>query len=73
MTSIEDLHHDYLLISKMKIPVKRKTRLLTELLGESYNPWRVVGITESALTVFKANDFNKIKRMGINRSRVKTT
>jgi len=68
MTSIANLHHDYLLITRMKIPIKRKIRLLTELFGESENPWRVVGITEAALNIFKENDFKKIKRMGINRS-----
>lgn len=68
MISITDLHHDYLLISKMRVPTKRKTRLLTELLGSSDNPWRVVGITEGALSVFSQNNFIKVKRMGINRS-----
>jgi len=76
MSFITDLHHDYLLITKMKMPVKRKARLLTELLAQYDNVWRVIGITENALKVFIDNDFNKIKRMGINRShrvdRIKT-
>ncbi|MFT6928225.1 MAG: hypothetical protein ACJAZP_003875 [Psychromonas sp.] len=76
MIFITDLHHDYLLISKMKMPIKRKTRLLTELFAQYDDVWRVVGITEKALKVFIENDFNKIKRMGINRShrvdRIKT-
>ena len=70
MTSIKDLHHDYLLLTQMKIPIKRKIRLLTELFGETDNPWRVVGITESALSVFRRHDFKKIRRMGINRSHI---
>ena len=70
MISIADLHHDYLLITKMNVPTKRKIRLLTELFGETENPWRVVGITKAALNIFKENEFNKIKRMGINRSHI---
>lgn len=76
MTLQKDLHHDYLLISKMKAPIKVKARLLTELLAQYDNVWRVVGITRMALNVFIENDFKKIKRMGINRShkvdRIKT-
>ncbi|QUX91156.1 hypothetical protein CYL31_06890 [Marinomonas sp. A3A] len=68
MFSIIDLHHDYLLISKMKIPTKRKARLITELLAESDNPWRVIGITEKAFKVFSENDFDRIPRMRINRA-----
>ena len=71
MTLIDDLHHDFLLIFKMKAPIKRKARLLTELLAQYDNVWRVVGITENALQTFIENDFNKIKRMGINRSHKK--
>jgi len=70
MISIENLHHDYLLITQMKIPIKRKVRLLTELFGETENPWRVVGITESALKVFIQNNFNRVPRMGINRAHI---
>lgn len=68
MTSIIDLHHDYLLITKMTVPVNRKIRLLSELFGETENPWRVIGITRAALNIFKENGFNKVKRMGINRA-----
>ena len=50
MISIKELHHDYLLLTQMHIPIKRKIRLLTELFGETDNPWRVIGITESAFT-----------------------
>ena len=70
MTPIEDLHNAYLLIAEMKIPIPRKVRLLSELFAESPNPWRVVGITEKALDVFKEHNFKKISKMGINRSHI---
>lgn len=62
------LHDAYLKICDMKIPTKRKVRLLSELMGENPDHWRVVGITEQALTVFWENNFKKVSRMGINRS-----
>lgn len=68
MTIIEELHHDFLLIADMKAPIKTKARMLTELLSQYHNVWRVSGITEGALHVFIQNDFIKIPRMGINRS-----
>ncbi len=70
MFSVEDLHHDYLLVCKMKSPIKIKARLLTELFGKSENPWRVVGITRSALNVFFDNGFNTVPNMKINRSHI---
>ena len=68
MFSIADLHHDYLLISQMKMPIKRKARLLTELLAQYENTWRVIGITNAALEKFIQCDFIKIKGMGIQRA-----
>ena len=62
------LHDAYLKICDMKIPTKRKVRLLSELMGENPDHWRVVGTTEQALTVFSENNFKKVSRMGINRS-----
>jgi len=66
--SIEELHHDYLLMSKINTPIVRKCRLLTELLAETENPWRVIGITKSALKVFEGDEFNRKPRMRINRA-----
>ncbi|MEL0623359.1 hypothetical protein V6238_09675 [Marinomonas arenicola] len=58
------------------MPIKRKARLITELFAQYDDVWRVTGITEKALEIFIENNFNKIKRMGINRShrvdRIKT-
>ncbi|MCJ8314696.1 MAG: hypothetical protein HRU38_21450 [Saccharospirillaceae bacterium] len=68
MINITDLHHDYLLITKMKMPLTKKVRLLSELLTQYENCWRVIGITQKALQIFVDNDFNKIKNMGVNRS-----
>ncbi|GAB3488528.1 hypothetical protein [Marinomonas epiphytica] len=70
MISIDDLHHDYLLISKMKMPIKRKVRLLTELFGQYDDGWRVIGITKSALQKFIESDFKRIPRMGIQRAHI---
>lgn len=64
----EDLYHDYKLLLKMKVNNAKKVRLLSDLLGESENPWRVVGITYEALKVFKNHGFKRVSKMGINRS-----
>jgi hypothetical protein len=64
----EDLYHDYKLLVKMKVGNAKKARLLSDLLGEAENPWRVVGITHEALKVFKNHGFKKVSKMGINRS-----
>lgn len=71
MTFEDNLYHDFLLISKMKVSEKTKIRILTELFGETENPWRVIGITINALKIFKDNDFNRISGMGINRAHIK--
>ena len=71
MISKDDLYHDFLLISQMKVSEKTKIKFLTELFSETGNPWRVVGITKNALEVFKKNNFHRVSRMGINRSHIK--
>ena len=68
MTCKNDLYHDFLLITQMKVSEKIKIKFLTELFSETDNPWRVVGITKKALEVFKKYDFNRESKMGINRS-----
>ena len=68
MTCKKDLYDDFLLISQMKVSEKLKIKFITELFSETDNPWRVVGITKNALKVFKNHDFNRVSRMGINRS-----
>jgi hypothetical protein len=66
----EDLYHDYKLLLKMKVCNAKKVRLLSDLLGEAENPWRVVGITYEALKAFERNGFKKVSKMGINRSHI---
>jgi hypothetical protein len=66
----EDLYHDYKLLLEMKVSNTKKVRLLSDLLGEAENPWRIVGITYEALKVFKKYDFKKVSKMGINRSHI---
>ncbi len=66
--TIEEMFHDYKLICKMKSPLKIKAGMLTQLFRTDENRWRVVGITEDALRIFKNNGFKKAVRMGINRS-----
>jgi hypothetical protein len=65
---IEDLFHDYNLILQMRIPNNIKVKLLRELFEASDNPWRVVGITESALRKFEEHDFRKKSGIGIQRA-----
>lgn len=65
---IEDLFYDYNLILQMRISNNFKVRLLRELFEASDNPWRVVGITESAIRIFEEHDFRKEAGMGIQRA-----
>ena len=64
----EDFYHDFLLIRQMRVPVSKRYRMLGELFGANPNNWRVIGITEQALNIFKQHDFKRVSRMGINRS-----
>lgn len=72
----EDFYHDFLLIRQMRAPTAKRYRMLGELFAVNPDAWRVTGITENALKVFKQHDFKRVSRMGINRShlvdRVKT-
>jgi len=69
--SKEDSFHNYLKIKEMNgLSIGQKSRILSEMLAYSENPWKVVGITEEALRVFASNDFRKKSRMGINRSHI---
>lgn len=60
---MQDLFHDYNLILQMKVDLKKKVRLLSELMTAADNFWSVVGITEEALVLFKDNSFKKAKRI----------
>lgn len=62
---IEDVYQDFLLLKEFKSPDKIKKKMLKELLETTENPWRVIGITKSALLLFKENDF-KLKFKGKN-------
>ena len=64
----EDFYHDFLMLREMRSPVKKRCRMLGELLAEYEDAWRVIGITEKALAVFVEHDFKRVSRMGINRS-----
>ena len=64
----EDLYQDFLIICSMRAPFDCKSRMLTFLLAYIEKPWRVVGITEAALKIFKKNNFKRVPNMKINRS-----
>ncbi len=66
----DDIFHDYKLVCNMKAPFKIKVKMLTFLFSAQLNPWRVVGITEAALKVFKNYNFKKESYMGINRAHI---
>lgn len=68
MSIKNDLHEAYLMICKMKFSTSRRVRILSEMMGEAPEHWRVVGITKEALELFSQHDFKKVSRMGINRS-----
>lgn len=50
----------------MKVDLKKKVRLLSELMTATGDFWKVVGITEGALKVFRDSDFKKTK--GVQRA-----
>ena len=62
------LYDAYIKIFDMKLPIKRKVRLLSEAMAENPTHWQVIGVTEEALKTFASFDFKKVSRMGINRS-----
>lgn len=68
MMQPQDFYHDFLLIRKMRAPTSKRYRMLGELFAVNPNAWRVIGITENALQVFKEHNFKRVSRMGINRS-----
>src|ERR1035437_8362655 len=71
MTSKKEIiYHDYLLIKEMKSPVPRKSRLLSDLIGEWDDFWKIISITKNALEIFAKNDFRCPSRIGINRSHI---
>ena len=64
----DDFYHDFLLIRKMRAPTRKRCRMLGELFACDPDAWRVVGITEEALKIFATHNFNRVSRMGVNRS-----
>jgi hypothetical protein len=64
----EVLYHDYLLIVNMQTLETNKIKLLSNLFSINPNSWRVVGITQAALEIFKEHEFQKRSGMRINRS-----
>jgi hypothetical protein len=72
----EDFYHDFLLIRQLRVPMSKRYRILGEMFAAHEDHWQVIGITENALKVFAEHNFQRVSRMGINRShlvdRVKT-
>ena len=67
----EDFYSDFLKIKSMHSSDKIKHRMITELLSQYSDFWRVIGITRKALSVFRDHNFKKAPRMGINRAHKK--
>ena len=64
-------HNYYLQLCEWDIPIKKKVRILGELMASAYDDhWRVIGITKEALNVFKVHNYKKVSRMGINRGHI---
>lgn len=70
MSIITQINCDYLLVKKMQANEAVKKRILTELFSQGSNPWRVVGITENALKIFKKKNYKRESKMDINRSHI---
>ena len=65
----DELFQEYQMLLKMKSDIGVKIRMLSILLYyNNPNPWRVVGITQNALVLFKTHEFKKVPKMGINRA-----
>lgn len=62
-------HNLYLDVAKSDVPMSVKVRVLNEVLSRTNpNAWKIIGITDAALEVFRANDYKYSSGMGINRS-----
>lgn len=65
----EMLHQNFIKIRQMSdVPDGIRVKLLSTLFSANPNNWRVVGITQEALKVFEKYQFERVSRMGINRS-----
>ena len=60
MDEINILYSDFLLLKELKVDLKIKKYILKEFLEAFPNPWKIIGITESALLALKNNSY-KIK------------
>jgi len=68
---IKNIFEDFQLLKNFKVDIKVKKKMLKELLEAGPNPWRVVGITPEALSLFKKNKFKKVKNIKIQRAHLK--
>lgn len=66
----EIMHSDYLVVCKMRSSISIKVRLITEITSQNPDVWRVVGITDAALRIFEKHNFQRVSRMGVNRSHI---
>ena len=64
-------HQYYLDICGWDMPLKKKIRIMGELMASCYDDhWRVIGVTKEALNVFRAHGYKRVSRMGINRGHI---
>ena len=65
---ILNLFDDFNLLKKFKVDKGVQKKMLKELLEAGPNPWRVVGITSNALSLFKEHGYKKAKNIKIQRA-----
>ena len=67
----ETIYHDYLLIKEMNSNISTKSKILTNVICQWNDFWKVIGITKDALKVFSENNFKNKSKNSINRSHIK--
>jgi hypothetical protein len=69
-TPIKDIYEDFESLKKFNVGFDIQKKILKELLEATPCPWKVVGITPSALNAFKKENFNKTNRIKIQRAHI---
>jgi hypothetical protein len=63
-----EMYNDFQVIRTLNAPIQTKVGMLTYLFSNHPKQWRVVGVTVEALLRFEQFAFQRVAKMGINRS-----
>jgi hypothetical protein len=67
----ELVYQDYLTLRGMNADHKTKVRMIQDLVSQSTNNWRVIGVTLAALNMYHQNDFKYLGGKVIQRAHLK--